>query len=192
MAGWRWPGLRRWAWLASTEQIAVYHLTRAAKVAKELLGEDFNGVLVSDWSGMRRVRSGTGIHSRTPGWGLSSLLCPFAAYPRGQRGRRAEWPSRTTSNARRRHSSGQSRHPKARRRHTNARRGRMSEAPTATWSTLCSSITTALSERRRKNGTTPKRLGRPPTPTVASDRPARGAVDGGGGNQCVCGRQSTA
>lgn len=48
--GWRWPGLRRWAWLASTEQIAVYHLTdsRAARVAKELLGADFNGVLVSD------------------------------------------------------------------------------------------------------------------------------------------------
>jgi transposase len=48
--GWRWPGLRRWAWLASTEQIAVYHLTdsRAARVAKLLLGEDFNGVLVSD------------------------------------------------------------------------------------------------------------------------------------------------
>jgi len=48
--GWRWPGLRRWAWLASTEQIAVYHLTdsRAARVAKDLLGEDFPGVLVSD------------------------------------------------------------------------------------------------------------------------------------------------
>jgi len=48
--GWRWPGRRRWAWLASTEQIAVYHLTasRAAQVAKDLLGEDFNGVLVSD------------------------------------------------------------------------------------------------------------------------------------------------
>lgn len=48
--GWRWPGLRRWAWLASTEQIAVYHLTdsRAARVAKDLLGEDFKGILVSD------------------------------------------------------------------------------------------------------------------------------------------------
>lgn len=48
--GWRWPGVRRWAWLASTEQIAVYHLTntRAAQVAKDLLGEDFAGVLVSD------------------------------------------------------------------------------------------------------------------------------------------------
>jgi transposase len=48
--GWRWPGLRRWAWLASTEQIAVYHLThtRARQVAKDLLGEDFTGVLVSD------------------------------------------------------------------------------------------------------------------------------------------------
>jgi transposase len=45
--GWRWPGLRRWAWLASTDQIAVYHLTdsRAARVAKDLLGEDFPGVL---------------------------------------------------------------------------------------------------------------------------------------------------
>lgn len=48
--GWRWPGLRRWAWLASSEQIAVYQLTdtRSAKVACGLLGEDFNGVLVSD------------------------------------------------------------------------------------------------------------------------------------------------
>jgi transposase len=48
--GWRWPGLRRWAWLASSDQIAVYLLTdsRAAKVAKEMLGEDFKGVLVSD------------------------------------------------------------------------------------------------------------------------------------------------
>ena len=48
--GWRWPGARRWAWLASTEQIAVYHLTdsRAARVAKLLLGEDFKGILVSD------------------------------------------------------------------------------------------------------------------------------------------------
>lgn len=47
---WRWPGARRWAWLASTDQIAVYHLTdsRAARVAKDLLGEDFPGVLVSD------------------------------------------------------------------------------------------------------------------------------------------------
>lgn len=48
--GWRWPGLKRWAWLASTDRIAVYHLTgsRAAQVAKDLLGEDFAGVLVSD------------------------------------------------------------------------------------------------------------------------------------------------
>ncbi len=48
--GWRWPGLRRWAWLASTDEIAVYHLTdsRAARVAKLLLGEDFKGILVSD------------------------------------------------------------------------------------------------------------------------------------------------
>jgi transposase len=48
--GWRWPGARRWAWLASTDQIAVYHLThtRSGKIAKDMLGEDFNGVLVSD------------------------------------------------------------------------------------------------------------------------------------------------
>lgn len=48
--GWRWPGQLRWAWLASTRQIAVYHLTdsRAARVAKQLLGEDFKGILVSD------------------------------------------------------------------------------------------------------------------------------------------------
>ena len=48
--GWRWPALRRWAWLASTDEIAVYHLTdsRTARIAKDLLGEDFKGVLVSD------------------------------------------------------------------------------------------------------------------------------------------------
>jgi transposase len=48
--GWRWPGERRWAWLASTDEIAVYHLThtRAGQVARDLLGEDFAGVLVSD------------------------------------------------------------------------------------------------------------------------------------------------
>jgi transposase len=48
--GWRWPGARRWAWHAGTDQIAVYHLThtRSAEVAKQLLGEDFQGILVSD------------------------------------------------------------------------------------------------------------------------------------------------
>lgn len=48
--GWRWPGLRRWAWLAGTDQIAVYRLTdtRSGQVARDLLGEDFTGVLVSD------------------------------------------------------------------------------------------------------------------------------------------------
>lgn len=48
--GWRWPGQRRWAWLAATREIAVYRLasSRAAKVAKDILGEDFAGVLVSD------------------------------------------------------------------------------------------------------------------------------------------------
>jgi transposase len=48
--GWLWPSQRRWAWLASTDQIAVYRLTdtRAARVAKELLGEDFAGMLISD------------------------------------------------------------------------------------------------------------------------------------------------
>lgn len=48
--GWRWPTARRWAWLASTEQIAVYHLaaSRSQQIAKQLLGEDFAGILVSD------------------------------------------------------------------------------------------------------------------------------------------------
>jgi transposase len=48
--GWRWPDQRRWAWLACSEKIAVYHLTdsRAARVAKQLLGEDFTGIVVSD------------------------------------------------------------------------------------------------------------------------------------------------
>lgn len=48
--GWRWPELRRWAWLASSDQIAVYHLaaSRSQQVAKQLLGDDFAGVLVTD------------------------------------------------------------------------------------------------------------------------------------------------
>lgn len=48
--GWRWPSERRWAWEMNTDQIAVYHLagSRSGQVAKDLLGEDFKGVLVSD------------------------------------------------------------------------------------------------------------------------------------------------
>lgn len=48
--GWRWPGKQRWAWLASTKEIAVYLLaeTRTGAVAKQLLGENFQGVLISD------------------------------------------------------------------------------------------------------------------------------------------------
>lgn len=48
--GWRWPGKRRWAWLAATGQIAVYQLThtRSGQIAKDLLGEDFKGILISD------------------------------------------------------------------------------------------------------------------------------------------------
>jgi len=47
---WRWPAQTRWLWVATSEQIAVYLLasSRAATVAKELLGEQFGGMLVSD------------------------------------------------------------------------------------------------------------------------------------------------
>lgn len=48
--GWRWPSQRRWAWVATNDRLAVYRLcdTRAAMIAKELLGENYQGLLVSD------------------------------------------------------------------------------------------------------------------------------------------------
>jgi len=45
---------RAWLWLVATEQVAVFHIARSrgGKVARELLGEDFAGLLVSDrWGG---------------------------------------------------------------------------------------------------------------------------------------------
>lgn len=45
---------RAWLWLVATELVAVFHIARSrgGKVAKELLGEDFAGLLVSDrWAG---------------------------------------------------------------------------------------------------------------------------------------------
>ena len=47
-------GKRAWLWVVATTQVAVFHiaLSRSGKVARELLGEDFAGLLVSDrWSG---------------------------------------------------------------------------------------------------------------------------------------------
>ena len=45
---------RAWLWLVASQQVAVFRIARSrgGKVARELLGEDFTGLLVSDrWSG---------------------------------------------------------------------------------------------------------------------------------------------
>ena len=83
---WRWPSQRRWTWLASSDQIAVYRLadTRAARIAKDLLGEDFPGVVVSDRYG---AYSWIEVSKRQACW--SHLLRDFEAIAeRGGRNQR--------------------------------------------------------------------------------------------------------
>ena len=51
--GWRQGGERAWLWVAATTWVTVFlvRLSRGGQVAKELLGESFAGILVSDrWS----------------------------------------------------------------------------------------------------------------------------------------------
>jgi transposase len=51
--GWREGGARAWLWVAVTAWVTVFvvRLSRGAKVAQELLGEQFCGILVTDrWS----------------------------------------------------------------------------------------------------------------------------------------------
>ena len=51
--GWREGGKRAWLWVASTTWVTVFlvRLSRGSQVAKELLGERFSGILVTDrWS----------------------------------------------------------------------------------------------------------------------------------------------
>jgi transposase len=52
--GWRESNHRAWLWVAVTHTVTVFliRLSRGSQVAKELVGEAFTGVLVSDrWSG---------------------------------------------------------------------------------------------------------------------------------------------
>jgi len=52
--GWRQAGRRAWLWTAGTSLVVVFALrfSRGSKVAKELIGEDYKGILISDrWSG---------------------------------------------------------------------------------------------------------------------------------------------
>ena len=52
--GWRQAGRKAWLWTAVTSLVVVFALrfSRGAKVAKELVGEEYKGILISDrWSG---------------------------------------------------------------------------------------------------------------------------------------------
>jgi len=56
--GWREANQRAWLWTAVTHTVTVFliRLSRGSQVAKELVGEAFTGILVSDrWSGYRWV-----------------------------------------------------------------------------------------------------------------------------------------
>jgi transposase len=56
--GWREANQRAWLWTAVTEAVTVFLIrgSRGSQVAKELVGEAFAGILVSDrWSGYRWV-----------------------------------------------------------------------------------------------------------------------------------------
>jgi len=49
--GWRLDGKKSWVWALVNERLAYYHVdrSRARKVLKELLGEAFDGTLISDF-----------------------------------------------------------------------------------------------------------------------------------------------
>ncbi|MCK5083639.1 MAG: IS66 family transposase [Candidatus Omnitrophica bacterium] len=49
--GWRLDGKKSWVWAFVNERLAYYHvdLSRGKKVLKEILGEEFNGTLISDF-----------------------------------------------------------------------------------------------------------------------------------------------
>ncbi len=52
--GWRQAGRRAWLWTAVTSLVVVFALrfSRGSQVAKELVGEDYKGIVISDrWSG---------------------------------------------------------------------------------------------------------------------------------------------
>ena len=56
--GWREANHRAWLWTAVTQAVTVFLIrsSRGSKVAKELLGEAFAGIVVSDrWSGYRWI-----------------------------------------------------------------------------------------------------------------------------------------
>jgi transposase len=58
--GWREANQRAWLWTAVTEAVTVFLIrgSRGSQVAKELVGQGFAGILVSDrWSGYRWVPS---------------------------------------------------------------------------------------------------------------------------------------
>ena len=49
--GWRLDGKKSWLWALANERLVYYYVdrSRGRKVIKELLGEDFNGTLISDF-----------------------------------------------------------------------------------------------------------------------------------------------
>jgi transposase len=62
--GWRENGQNGYVWSCSTEQVRylVYHKSRPGRVVKEVLGEEFEGVVVSDFYGGYNVH--LGLHQR--------------------------------------------------------------------------------------------------------------------------------
>ena len=62
--GWRENGRNGYVWSFSTEQVRyfVYHQSRAGAVVKEILGEEFEGVLVTDFYGGYNAH--LGVHQR--------------------------------------------------------------------------------------------------------------------------------
>lgn len=58
--GWRIDGKNAWLWNLVNKRFAYYHIdsSRSAKVAQEMLGDNFNGVLVTDfYSAYRKLKA---------------------------------------------------------------------------------------------------------------------------------------
>ncbi len=66
--GWREDGINGYIWAVSTPTIRYYeyHHSRGGEVVKELIGEDFGGVLGSDFYAGYNIHQG--LHQRMPGF----------------------------------------------------------------------------------------------------------------------------
>ena len=72
--GWREDGINGYIWAVSTPTLCYYeyHHSRAGEVIKELIGEEFCGVLGSDF--YAGYNSHQGLHQRMPGC-ISYAMC---------------------------------------------------------------------------------------------------------------------